>query len=358
MATPESEEILSALKAHDKRSDERMHEMKTCMKTEIEEIENVKGAKMEPTNIFTGGSGMGSEAALVAALMNDRGNSSNGVGAGAGAGLGAGLLGGILGGALLGNRGGLFGNNGNGDINNSNGVVTPALLASSLANVTETQNAATMLQTLGDIKASVPLAEGQVQLALAGGIGELRSHLGAVENTLTMGQTSINKNISDAIAASLASQNNINVNVLQSAGATRDLVTSYGVANLTATKDSQYATQVAISNSTKEILTALNDQNVQNLQRQLSVAESALFEQRAAGRSRDVEVNVSQTVTQNQAQLQVQNQQQQQFQILAQLAANVNNLANDIQVVRQTQSNVNFGTQTGASQTATNNRVN
>ena len=36
----------------------------------------------------------------------------------------------------------------------------------------------------------------------------------------------------------------------------------------------------------------------------------------------------------------------------------IDNLTNDIQVVRQTQSNVNFGTQTGASRTATNNRVN
>lgn len=357
MATPESEEILKALQMHNARSDERMGEIKETVKEEIAEIKHLEkiteGVKMEPTNIFTGGSGVGSEAALMAMLAGERNN--GGVGAGAGAGLGAGLLGGILGGALLGNRGGLFGNN-NGNIDN--GIVTPALLASSLANVTETQNNSTLMQTLGDIKASVPLAEGQVQLALAGGVGELRSHLGAVENTLTMGQTSINKNISDAIASSLASQNNINVNVLQSAAATRDLVTSYGVANLTATKDSQYATQVAISNSTKEILTALNDQNVQNLQRQLSVAESALFEQRAAGRSRDVEVNVSQSVTQNQAQLQAQAQAQQQFQILAQLAANVNNLANDIQVVRQTQSNVNFGTQTGNSQTATNNRVN
>ena len=96
-----------------------------------------------------------------------------------------------------------------------------------------------------------------------------------------------------------------------------------------------------------------------NLQRELGVAQAALSEERNAGRVREVEVNVSQTVSQNQAQLQLQAQQQQQFQLLAQLTAGINNLANDIQAVRQTQSNINFGTQAGVGQSAqaTNNRV-
>jgi len=275
-------------------------------------------------------------------------------GGGLGAGLGGGLLGGILGGALLGN--GLGRNNLAGDVG---GVVTPALLASSLAQVTDTAMNTTVLQSLGDIKASVPLAEGQVQLALAGATGEIRSHLGAVENGILIGQTAINKGVSDAIAASLASQNNINVNVLQQGSATRESVAAYGVANLTATKDAQYATAAAISSSTKEILAALNDQNTANLQRQLTVAESALLENRLVGRARESEINITNTNTATAQQFQMQNQSQQQLQAIIQLNALVGNLANDIQVVRQGQTIFNSGTMAASgTQAAANTKVN
>jgi hypothetical protein len=243
-------------------------------------------------------------------LLMGGGYGGGGTGAAIGGGLGAGLLGGVLGGALLGgNGGGLFGGRNGGNVE---GVVTPALLAASLAQVTDTSQNTTVLQSLGDIKASVPLAEGQVQLAIAGAVGEIRSHLGAVENGLVSGQSMINKNISDAIASSLASQNNINVNVLTQGSQTRESVAAYGVANLNATKDAQFATAAAISQSTKEVLAAINDQNISNLQRQLTVAETALLERNATLRGRETEINVTQTVNQNQAQMQTQQQQQQQ----------------------------------------------
>jgi len=361
MATPDTEEILRHLHQHATRSDERHAELKRQVEEvgdEVEEELNLikKEKKMiEPMNIFTPATGT-NDAALIAALMGNNHNYS-GVGAGAGAGLGAGILGGILGGALLGNNG-LFGNRDRGY--NDAGVVTPALLSTSLAGVTEAQNTSMIQQTLGDIKASIPLAEGQVQLALATLQNDINSNINSAIQTTVAGDAGINQNISSALASSLASQNAININVMASANNVKEAVTNYGVANLNATKDSQFATQVAISNSTKEILAALNEQNTANLQRQLTVAEQALLEQRGAARSRDVEINVSQTVSQNQAQLQAQQQQQQQFQILAQLAANINNLAGDIQAVRQTQSNVNFGVQGNAAQTASaaNNRVN
>lgn len=266
--------------------------------------------------------------------------------AGLGAGLGGGLLGGILGGALLGNRGLLGGEVGRGVV--GEGCVTPSNLTAGLTGVTDAIQNTTVMQSLGDIKASVPLAEAQVQLALAGSTGEIRTHLGQVENGLVAGQAITNKAISDAIAASLASQNNINLNVMQ-----------MGQANLVATKDSQYATAVAISNSTKEILAALNDQNTANLQRQLTVAESALAETRSAGRIRETEINITNTNTATAQQFQVQAQQQQQFQILANLSASVANLANDIQVVRQGQTIFNSGTMAASgTQAAANTKVN
>lgn len=116
-----------------------------------------------------------------------------GGGLGAG-GIGGGLLGGILAGALFG--GGI-----NNRRNDGEGCVTPSQLTAALAGVQDTQMNTAVLQQLGAIQASVPLAESQMQLALAGSTA-----------TTTSGQAIINKNISDAIAASLASQNNINVN--------------------------------------------------------------------------------------------------------------------------------------------------
>lgn len=264
---------------------------------------------------------------------------------GLGAGLGGGLLGGILGGALLGNRG-LLGGAGVAAVGDS--CVNNATFTAGITGVTDAIQNTTVMQALGDIKAAVPLAEAQVQLALAGSTGEIRTHLGQVENGIVAGQAITNKAISDAIAASLASQNNINLNVM-----------TMGQANLVATKDSQYATAVAIASSTKEILAALNDQNTANLQRQLTVAESALLENRLVGRTRESEINITNTNTATAQQIQTQTQQQQQLQAIIQLNALVGNLANDIQVVRQGQTIFNSGTMAASgTQAAANTKVN
>lgn len=260
-------------------------------------------------------------------------------------GAGGGFAGAALGSLLLG-RGGLLGGVGNGV--GGEGCVTPAQLTAALAGVTDAQQSTAILQTLGAIQGAIPVAEGQVQLALAGAVGEIRTHLGQVENGLVAGQSITNKAISDAIAASLASQNNINMNVM-----------TMGQANLVATKDAQYANAIAVAASTKEILAALNDQNTANLQRQLTVAESALLENRLVGRQRETEINITNTNTATAQQMQAQNQMQAQSQAIIQLGALVSNLCGDIQAVRATTSNVNFGTQAGVGQTtnATNNKV-
>lgn len=225
-----------------------------------------------------------------------------GGGAGLGGGLGSGLLGGILAGALFGNN--RFNQNNPG----IEGCVTPSQLTAALAGVQDTQMNTAVLQQLGAIQASVPLAESQVQLALAGSTA-----------TTTAGQATINKNISDAIAASLASQNNINVNVLQTS-----------TANLMATKDAQAALTIIIKDDGEKTRALITAQNEANLQRQLAVAEAALLEQRADFRARASEINVTQTVNQNQAQVQAQAQQQQQAILLATLIDRVNGLQNAV----------------------------
>lgn len=263
---------------------------------------------------------------------------------GGGFGLGGGD-GGLLALALLGGGGLGFGGRRDHDRND---CASTDQLQTATGSIVDTVQNQSIQNTLAGISAAIPLAEAQVQLALAGSTGEIRSHLGQVENGILIGQTAINKNVSDAIASSLASQNSININVLTQGSATREAVNAMGVANLTAT-----------ANSTREIIAAINDQNTANLQRQLAVAESALLERNASLRARETEINITNTNTATAQQLQVQGQQQQQFQILAQLAAGIQNLCGDIQAVRQTQSNINFGTQAGTTQSnaATNNRV-
>lgn len=238
---------------------------------------------------------------------------SGGTAGAVGGGLGAGLLGGILGGVLL-NRNGVLG--GAGDVG---GVVTPALLASTAAQITDTAQATTVLQTLGDIKASIPLAEGQVQLALAGAQADINGNINSSLNIAVAGQAGINKNISEAIATSLASQAAIKETVLTSAAA-----------NLTATMNAKFELSNIVRDDGDKTRALIVAQNDAMLNRQLATAEAALLEQRAISRSRDVEVNVTQTVNQNQMQLQAQQQQQQQAIILAQLCASLNGLQNAV----------------------------
>ena len=245
-----------------------------------------------------------------------------GGGGGMGGGLGAGLIGGVLGGALLGNRGGLLGNNGGG----VEGIVTPTQLTAALAGVTETQNNTAIMGQLSAISAAIPYSQGQIQLGLAATESSL-TNLGNASNVANLqGHFALATRVSDSTATLLASQNMINSNVMAEGSKTRETVTNFGVANLTATKDAQYANALAVAASTKEILAALNAQNTDNLQRQLTVAEQALLETRAESRARGTEVNVTQTVNQAQAQNQAQQQMQDQRLILAQLCAAVGGL--------------------------------
>lgn len=306
------------LEQHEQNSEHRYEKLKHHVK---------KGHEMSqtPVNVFEGG-GMGAGAA--------------GFG-GAGLGVGA-LLGLALG------RGGLFGGDGRFDGQVGEGCVIPTQLTAALAGVQDTQMNTAVLQGLGDNKAATALAESQVQLALSQTQGQLSNQIGQQSLAIAQGFAGQAQNTAQAQAAIIAVGESV-----------KDAVNANGSANLLATQQASAQNLAAIANSTNLILTALKDGEIAILNRQLTVSELRNTEDRAEARARATEVNVTQTVNQNQAQIQAQAQQQQQFQILAQIAAGFNNLCNDVQAVRQTQSQVVFGNNIGSGQAAnaTNNRV-
>lgn len=250
-----------------------------------------------------------------------------------GGGIGGGLLGGILAGALFGRDGFRRGDGGE-------GCVTPSQLSAALAGVQDTQMNTAVIQTLGAIQGAIPAAEGQVQLALAQAQGQLSNQIGQQSLAVAQGFG----NTAQAISASQAA-------VIAVGESVKDAVNANGAANLLATKDAGAASLAAIAASTNQILTALKDQEITNLNRQLTVAELRNTEDRAEARARTTEVNVTQTVNQNQLQLQAQQQQQQQALLLATLCDRLNGLQNAV----ATNSNLivgNTGATTTGAQTA------
>jgi hypothetical protein len=296
-----------------------------------------KGTKMSDAphikNIFEPGVGMG---------MNPMAYGFGGTGAGGLAGAGAGILGGILGGALLGGNGGLFGRRGEGEA-----CVTPSQLTAALAGVQDTQMNTAVLQELGKISGAIPAAEGQVQLALAQSQNALSNQIGQQSISIVQGFANTNQNVSQAQAAIIAVGETV-----KDAVNTTSAATQLGIANLaTAGLQNTYAITQAIRDDGDKTRALLISQNETTLTRQLAVAEAALLESRAEGRTRGTEVNVSQVVNQAQAQAQQQQQQQQQILLLNQLCAHFATLQNAV----ATNSNLivgNTGATTTGAQTA------
>ncbi len=228
-------------------------------------------------------------------------------GGGDGFGMGGGLIGGVVLGALLGRRGGLGGDDG------GTQCVGPAAFAAGLNGVTNSINESIVLNKLGSIEAAIPLAEANTQLAIA------------VSQNAIQGQA-----VTNATAQALAG-----AGVLSAINSDGD--------------------------RTRSLITALE---VATLNRELGVAQSALLEERFARRSRESEVNIINTNTNTNANLQAQFQAQAQFQSQrdsdAETRFMLRNIIADNQVIRQAQSNVNFGVQGTAGQTATsaNTKVN
>lgn len=229
-----------------------------------------------------------------------------------GGGIGGGLLGGILAGALF---GGGLGNR----RNDGEGCVTPSQLTAALAGVQDTQMNTAVIQTLGAIQGAIPAAEGQVQLALAQAQGQLSNQMGQQSLAVAQGFGNTAQAISSSQAAIIAVGESV-----------KDAVNANGAANMIATKDAGAASLAAIASSTNLILTALKDQEITNLNRQLTISELRNAEDRAEARARGTEVTVTQTVNQNQMQLQAQAQAQQQAVVLGNIWERLNGMQNAI----------------------------
>lgn len=139
----------------------------------------------------------------------------------------------------------------------------------------------------------------------------------------------------------------------------KDSVQAIGAANLAATNNvassviqQGLTTQIAIGHDGDKTRALIQSTNMDNLQRQLTVAQNALMEERFDRRGREVEVNVSQNVNQQQAQ----QQQQLQFQDLVRRFDHLCNL--QVLNARQAQDIVNLGTMTASgTQAAANTQV-
>jgi len=245
-----------------------------------------------------------------------------GYGAGAGglAGAGAGILGGILGGALL-NRGGLFGG-----VDGAGRHVTPEQLQTAIAGLNDSTQNSMVLQGIGDIKAAVPLAEAQAQLAIAQSQNALSNQIGQQSLAVAQGFGNTSQQISQAQAAVIAVGESVKDSVNATSAATQLAIAGVNTQSLQNT----FALSQAITNDGDKTRALLIKQNEDMLNRQLAVAEAALLEARNEGRARGTEINVTQQVTQNQAQAQAQLQQQQQLVLLNTIAGHLVGLQNAV----------------------------
>lgn len=383
--------VAEKLAAHERIQEDRYEHLKSGqehLEKGIAEIKSAESAeteaKMSTVNVE---SPMGGMAGVLPLLMGG-GNGWNNNSGGALGGASGGAIGAFLGSALGNRRGGLLG--GDGDVGGN--FVTPTQLTSAINGVIDNNNATTNLQTLGDIKtavagvnASVALAEGQGQLSMQNAQADINRNIDNTGDQITAQISAAQLNnannfaaqarqTSDILAASIANQNSIrsdlNIGVAS---------INAGIANLaTASLQQTYALNTAIRDASDKAVAAttaqgletralINSLNTHNLERTLSEANNKINMLELAAQNtgtqrqlRETEINISNTNTATAQQMQAQTMQQQQFQILAQLGAAVGNLANDMQTIRQTQSNVNFGVQGNAGQNASaaNNRVN
>lgn len=239
------------------------------------------------------------------------GSGGDGGGAmGLGAGLGGGLLGGILASALFGNRnGGLFGGEGGGA-----GVAT-------LQGSIDTN---TILGQLSAIQAAAPLAESQVQLALAGLGGSLSAQ--GLNQTIALQ--------SQGFQSQLA-----NVAGFNSVG---DKVDSLAAANALAIATNQFncvQATMADGDRTRTQLSALIvAQNDATLNRIIVTQAAELAELRNEGSRANDRHGVEVTMINNQ------NQNQMQFQQQSQILNGVIHALTDVtQVARATNQAINIG---------------
>lgn len=287
-----------------------------------------KGANMadmmDGVNLFTGGSGGG------AGTM--------------GAGLGAGLLGGVLGGALLGNRrGGLLG----GDDGYVGGAGPHHATTSDVQN---TVNDAAIMTQLADIKAAVPLAEGQVQLALAGAQMALTS-------TINDGTSSIiaaNGSGVSTIMSNLNMQTQLNTKGFSDA---QLQLANTGFALMDATKQNRFDITSAINNDGDKTRALIQSIDKSNDSRLITTLANEVSELRGDRRMDAARESITITNNNNATAIAQQQQAQQQAQQLLVLNAQLQALVQQNQHIQQGVLNIGSGTVKGTNQTSANTSV-
>ncbi len=270
-------------------------------------------------------------------------NQGAGMGGALGGGLGAGLVGGLLG-TMLFRNGGL-----NGGLDGG----APA----TLQGVESVVNNSAIMQSLGDIKAAIPLAEAQGQLALAGAQMDLN-------NSISQGTNSVIGSISGFQSTVM---NNLNMQTqMNQKGFSDNAATTVAVgnANMAAIKDASILAErnswilnqaiTADGDKTRALIQSIDKSNDS---RTITNLANEVTELRNEGRLRGVEGNI--TISNNNTANAVAQQQQaqQQQQQIGTLLATVNALYAQNQHIQQGVLNIGSGTVSGNSQTAANTRV-
>lgn len=305
------------LDAHEIRSEGRYEHLKHLITHKADNTMSEKDhVKVE--NIFKG-AGHGTEGGLASALpLLLAGGARHGAdGFGGAGGLVAGGLGGLVLGSLLnGRNGGLLGGG-----NDAGNVVAEVAT----------------LTGIGDIKAAIALTAAQTENVVAAQTATVQATLG----NLALGQQTAIAQVKDTV-------NNGTLLNLQATNAASDRATNQSAA---------LAAQIAAGFNETQAL--INSINTQNISRELSDTKAALIEARSDHRLESAGITITNTNNATAVAIAAQSQNQQQLQALIELGAQVRNLANDVQVVRQGQVILNSGTMTASgTQAAANTKVN
>lgn len=288
---------------------------------ELKQLELKEGDKVsnidDKVNIHLGGNGGGDNAALLTMLAAQGGGANNGMNA---------IWPLLLLGLANRNGGGLLGGDGAG----AGGV--------GLQNSIDTN---AILQTLGDIKASVPLSEAQVQLALAGATASLSSSIAGSKDATVNAAANIG-NLIQQVNNALGDK--VDANTTQQA-------IGFGGINSSIERTGWQLSQTITTDGdkTRALISSIDREN---LNRQLIVAENALAEERTEHRrSADrhgIEINMVNNQNQNQLQF------QQQAQVLNTLSGCLGQALQSIQATNQA---INIGGFQQANPTNTNTNV-
>ncbi len=232
------------------------------------------------------------DTSLLPLMMNGMGNS--------GAGVGLGGIGGFVAGALLGGRNGIFG--GNGD--NGGSAVNQLTLSQ-------------IQSDIGDIKASVPLAEAQVQLALAGSTSDINQL--ANSNTMAL--------MNQGTQSMLASVQGFANTGDKIDGLATTMATGMGIIGQAIDRGTFALSQV-VTNDGDKTRALITNYETANANRRETILANELSDLRAAAaRAADAHgISIQMTNQQNQNQLQFQ-QQAQAINTVAHLLSDVSQIA-------------------------------